>query len=86
VLAAHGARQSVGNPGTCWDNAVAEAFFATLKKELLYRHAWPTHQAARAAIVDFIEAFYNRARLHSTLDYRTPLTCEEDYYQPTIAA
>lgn len=86
VLAAHGARQSVGNPGTCWDNAVAEAFFATLKKELLYRHAWPTHQAARASIVDFIEAFYNRVRLHSTLDYRTPLTCEEDYYQLTAAA
>jgi putative transposase len=86
VLGAHGARQSVGNPGTCWDNAVAEAFFATLKTELLYRHAWPTHQAARTAIVEFIESFYNRARLHSTLEYRSPLTCEEDYYRLTAAA
>jgi putative transposase len=86
VLTAHGARLSLGNPGTCWDNAVAESFFATLKKELLYCHAWPTHQAARAAIVQFIEGFYNRARLHSTLDYRSPLTYEEDYHRLTAAA
>jgi transposase InsO family protein len=86
VLTAHGARLSLGNPGTCWDNAVAESFFATLKKELLYRHAWPTHQAARAAIVQFIEGFYNRDRLHSTLDYRSPLTFEEDYHRLTTAA
>ena len=65
---------------------MAEAFFATLKKELLYRHAWPTRQAAQTAIVEFIEGFYNRVRLHSTLDYRSPITCEEDYYRLTAAA
>jgi len=47
----------------CWDNAVAESFFATLKDELIYRRACPTRQAARAAIFEFIEIFYNRHRL-----------------------
>jgi putative transposase len=57
VLAEHGVRQSVGRPGTAWDNAVAESFFATLKNELLYRHAWPTRQAAKTAIFSYIEGW-----------------------------
>jgi transposase InsO family protein len=85
-LVAHGVRPSVGRPGTAWDNAVAESFFATLKKELLYRHAWPTRQAARTAIFGFIEGWYNRTRLHSTLHYCSPTAYEEAYTQLIAAA
>ena len=59
-LAAHHLRQSVGHPGTCWDNAVAESFFATLKTELLHRQTWATRQQARTAIFEYIEVFYIR--------------------------
>jgi putative transposase len=67
-------------------NAVAESFFATLKNELLYRHAWPTRQAAKTAIFSYIEGWYNRVRLHSTLDYCSPQHFEEDYHRLTAAA
>lgn len=69
-------RQSLSRPGQCWDNAVAESFFATLKLELIYRQAWPTREAARAAIFAFIEVWYNRQRLHSALGYRSPAAYE----------
>jgi len=72
MLDQHALRQSIGRPGTCWDNAVAESFFATLKKELIYPHVWPTRQSARTAIFAFIESWYNRVRLHSTLNYSSP--------------
>ncbi len=62
--------------GNCYDNAVVESFFATLKSELIYRHAWPTHEQASLAIADYIELFYNSRRRHSTLDYQTPLSFE----------
>jgi putative transposase len=86
ILHAHELRQSVGLPGTCWDNAVAESFFATLKNELIYLHVWPTRRSARSAIFAFIEGWYNRARLHSTLDYSSPNAYEEDYHRLTLAA
>ena len=86
ILADNGLRQSIGRPGTCWDNAVPEAFFATLKKELIYLHVWPTRRSARAAIFSFIEGWYNRARLHSTLHYSSPAIYEEDYYRLCAAA
>jgi transposase InsO family protein len=86
LLEQHGLRHSVGQPGTCWDNAVAESFFATLKNELIYRHAWPTRQSARTAIFGFIEGWYNRFRLHSTLNYVSPHLYEEDYYRLNAAA
>ncbi len=60
----------------CWDNAVAESFFATLKGELVDRQAWPTRAAARSAIFDYIEGFYNRQRRHSTLGYVSPAAYE----------
>ena len=60
----------------CWDNAVAESFFATLKTELLYRTRYETKSSARTDIFEFIEAFYNRERLHSALGYRTPIEFE----------
>ena len=86
VLEAHGLRHRVGQPGTCWDNAVAESFFATFKNELIYVNVWPTRQSARTAILTFIEGWYNRFRLHSTLDYTSPHTYEEEYYRLTPAA
>jgi transposase InsO family protein len=86
LLEQHGLRHSIGRPGTCWDNAVAESFFATLKNELIYLHVWPTRQSARTAIFAFIEGWYNRLRLHSTLDYASPQMYEEDYYRLSAAA
>ena len=86
VLAQHQVRQSVGRPGTCFDNAACERFFATLKQELIYRHVWPTRQAARTAIFAFVEGFYNRSRLHSALAFRSPERVEEEYRTLTAAA
>jgi transposase InsO family protein len=68
--------QSLSRPRQCWDNAVAESFFATLKTELVYRQAWPTRVAACHAVFEFIEVFYNRRRLHSSLGYRSPVEYE----------
>lgn len=85
-LAEHGIASSVGRPGTCWDNAVPESFFATLKTELLYRATWPTRQHAKTAIFQYLESFYNRRRLHSALGYRSPTDFEADYRNATLAA
>jgi putative transposase len=68
--------QSLSRVGQCWDNAVAESFFATLKLELIYQHAWPTRAAARRAIFEFIEVFYNQQRLHSAIGYQSPANYE----------
>ena len=62
--------------GDCYDNALAESFFATLKTELIERQPWPTRRAAQQAIFEWIEVFYNRQRRHSALDYRTPVGFE----------
>ena len=80
LLAGRGIAQSLGRPGTCWDNAVAESFFATLKIELVDRYAWPTRRQARTAVFEFIEGFYNRQRRHSTLGYLSPAAFEADYH------
>ena len=72
VLTSHGIRSSLSRPADCWDNAVAESFFSTLKLDLLYRHSWPTRAAARSAIFEYIEVFYNRERRHSTLGNLSP--------------
>ena len=69
-------RQSLSRPGQCWDNAVAESFFSTLKTELIYREVMSSRTAARRAIFEFIEVFYNRQRLHSSLGYVSPATFE----------
>ncbi|MEU4572185.1 IS3 family transposase [Nonomuraea sp. NPDC023979] len=71
-----GVRLSVGRTGQCWDNALAESFFATLKGELLDQRSWPTRAAARSAIFEFIEGWYNLHRLHSSLGYRSPADYE----------
>ena len=76
LLDAHGVTQSLSRVGQCWDNAVAESFFGTLKEELVYRSAFPTRQHASRAIFEYIEVFYNRRRLHSALGYRSPADYE----------
>jgi transposase InsO family protein len=86
LLSAHQARQSVGRPGTCWDNAVAESFFATLKNELIYRHVWPTRRHAELAIFEFIAGWYNQHRRHSTLGYCSPAEVERRTSTGTLAA
>jgi transposase InsO family protein len=73
---------SMGRTGVCWDNAMAESFFAALKNELVYRTVFPTRRHARRAVVEYIEVFYNRQRLHSGLDYKTP----EETYQAHLNA
>jgi putative transposase len=62
---------STGRTGQCWDNALAESFFASLKGQCLDQQPWPTRAAARRATVEYI-AWYNGTRLHSALGYRTP--------------
>lgn len=72
----HGVRLSVGRQGQCWDNAVAESFFATIKTELIDRRGWPTRVAAHKAIFGYIEGWYNTRRLRSSLGYLSPNTYE----------
>ena len=73
---AAGVITSMGSVGDTLDNAVTESFFATLQTELLDRHHWPTRQALRTAIFEFVEGFYNRRRRHSALGYLSPLEYE----------
>jgi transposase InsO family protein len=67
---------SMSRKGNCWDNAVAESFFATLKRELLYRESWPTRARAKAAINEYIACFYNSKRAHSALGNFSPIDYE----------
>lgn len=77
-LTIHGIRCSMSRPGNCWDNAVVESFFATLKTELCFNgHPFSTRQEARTAIFEYVEGFYNRARRHSTLGYLSPVEFEQ---------
>ena len=76
LLASAGCTQSMSRVGDCWDNAVAESFFATLTKELLGDHPFATRAEARHEIFEFIEVWYNRKRRHSTLGYRSPVDYE----------
>jgi putative transposase len=64
---------------SAYDNAVAESFFSTLKNELVHHCDFLTRDDARAAIFDYIECFYNRKRIHQTLDYRTPEQVEREW-------
>ena len=65
----------------CWDNAVAESFFKTLKVELVYHHNFKTTGEAKLAVFEYIEVWYNRKRLHSSLGYKTPEEMELEFYQ-----
>ena len=71
-----GIARSMGSRGDCFDNAVAESFFATLKKELIRRQSWPTRDELRQAVFEYIELFYNPTRRHSTLGMLSPTEYE----------
>jgi putative transposase len=76
VLIAHGMGCSMSRVGNCWDNAVAESFFATLKRELADDADWATREDARTAVFEYIEVWYNQQRRHSSLGYLSPATFE----------
>jgi len=69
---ANGVVLSIGRKGECWDNAVAESFFATIKRELIDDRSWPTRAGLHRAVFDYIEGWFNTRRLHSTLGYLSP--------------
>ena len=79
ALAELGVTVSMSRKGNCWDNAVAESFFATLKTELIHDRRWQTRLELRSAVFEYIEVFYNRRRLHSSLGYKTPAEVESAY-------
>jgi len=77
--AANGITRSMGYTGICWDNAMAESFFATLKTEFYYRRIWPTRARAIREVAAWIEDRYNRRRRHSSIGHVTPLDFEMQY-------
>jgi putative transposase len=79
ALADAGIAVSMSRRGNCWDNAVAESFFATLKTELVYRRSWLTRADLRTAVFQYIEVFYNRRRLHSSIGFKSPAQLESEY-------
>lgn len=85
-LATLGVRQSVGRTGICYDNAMAESFFAVLKNERVHRTQYPTREHARKDIARYIEFRYNTRRLHSGLGYRTPQEVYDEYLNTQVAA
>jgi transposase InsO family protein len=72
LLQSHGIDCSMSGKGDCWDNAAMESFFATLKTELVNHEDYATREQARASVFEYIEVFYNRKRLHSSLGYLSP--------------
>ncbi len=86
ALAARGMVASMSRRGDCWDNAVAESFFATLRAELVDDEHYASRDAAEASISDYIERFYNVERLHSHLDYVSPIEFELRTHVTTVAA
>jgi transposase InsO family protein len=81
LLDQHGIVCSMSRKANCWDNAVAESFFATLKTELVYQCAWVTRAEARGALFEYLEIFYNAQRRHSSLGYLSPVAFEQQYEQ-----
>ena len=81
-----GLRHSVGRTGQCWDNALAESFFASLKNERVHHMVYPTRKAAQEDIARYIELFYNYRRIHSALGYRTPHEVRTEYLNSQVAA
>jgi putative transposase len=78
ILWKHGIRSSMSRKGDCWDNAVVESFFSTIKTELIFHKKYQTRKQARRDIFEYIEIFYNRIRLHSSLDYKSPEEYENE--------
>ena len=86
TLRGHDMRQSVGRTGICYDNAMAESFFAALKNELVHRTVYPTRKHARKDVAHYIEMRYNSRRLHSGLGYKTPNEIRDEYLNRNSAA
>ena len=76
-----GVSQSMGATGVCWDNAAAESFFGTLKRELANRRRWDTRAQARRDLIRWIEGWFNTRRLHSSINYNAPADYEDQYYR-----
>ena len=81
-----GLKHSLGRTGQCWDNALAESFFASLKNERVHRMVYPTRKKAKEDIARYIELFYNLRRIHSALGYRTPHEVRNEYMNSQLAA
>ena len=81
MIKEYGLTQSMSRRGNCWDNAVAESFFATLKKQAVHGERFLTRQAAQQAIFEYIECYYNRVRRHSTNGWVSPVDFEAAYYK-----
>ena len=79
ALRKRGIDVSMSRKGNCWDNAAAESFFSTIKTELVRRHTWTTRVELRAAVFDYIEVFYNRQRIHSSIGYKSPAQAEAEF-------
>ena len=86
LLAKHALIPSMSRTGDCWDNAVVESFFATLKKELVYCNRFATHAHAEASLAAYLDVYYNHKRIHSHLGYRTPKEASLDYHSCLMAA
>jgi len=78
LLAEQGITCSMSRKGNCWDNAVAESFFATLEWELIEESDWHTHEQAKRAIFEYLEVWYNQKRRHSALGYKSPAEYEAE--------
>ena len=78
-LQSHGMECSMSRKGNCWDNAVAESFFSTLKTELTRDQRFLTHDQAKLAVFEYIEVWYNRKRQHSTVGFLSPVQCEQQF-------
>jgi putative transposase len=86
LLAQYGLRCSMSRAGDCWDNAVVESFFATLKTELVTDARWPTREAAHRDLAEYLDVWYNQQRRHASLGYRTPVEYEREVLTRATAA
>lgn len=86
TLKRHGILPSMSGKGCCFDNAVAESFFHTLKTECVYRHSYQTREEARQSIFEYVEIFYNNERRHSTLGYVSPAEFERCHLQQRLSS
>lgn len=85
VLTQHGLQPSMSRRGDCYDNAVTESFFGTLKTELVHHEQYPTREAGRQSLFEYIEVFYNRQRCHSSLGYLSPTEYEQHLQRGAVA-